>query len=180
MIDTEDRDASHHGVGTLDRHRTEDQVRHGRTWRQVGTLVLGLFVLAGAVGLLGVHSGTAHAEANGVALDVEYPAITRAGLSAPVRVEVRQNEPFDGPITIAVSRELFDRFDFQNFYPNPSKETSDADFVEYEFDEPAGSTFVWDFDVRTGPDRTFSWSKYASRSVTKPALPWSASRAGWW
>src|SRR6478735_8497410 len=163
MIETEVRDTSHDGIGTLDRNRSEKAVRKGRTWRWVGTALLGLFILAGAVGLLGVHSGTSHASANGVALDVEYPAITRAGLSAPFRVEVRQAEPFDGPITIAVSRQLFDRFDFQNFYPNPSKETSDNEFVEYEFDEPDGNEFVWNFDVRAAPNQVLSWSSYTTQ-----------------
>ena len=163
MIDTDKREPADYGVPTLRRNRDESAVRRGRTWRRVGTVVLALFVLAGAVGLLGVKSGSAKAEANGVQLSMEYTAITRAGMSTPFRVEVRQDEPFDGPIVIAVSRELFDKFDFQNFYPNPSAETSDADFVEYEFDEPDGSVFVWNFDVRTGPNQVLSWATYTTQ-----------------
>src|SRR6478735_2569055 len=135
MIDTDDHDP-HHGVATLDRHRSDVQVRRGSRMRLVGTGVLALFVIAGAVGLFGVRSSTSSAEANGLTLTVEHGAITRSGVSIPFRVGVEQAEPFDGPITIAASREVFDRFDFQNFYPNPSKETSDADWVVYEFDEP--------------------------------------------
>ena len=130
--------------------------------RRFGTAVLLLFLLAGLLGLLGVRSGTVADEGSETYLRVDYPAVTRAGLAVPYRVEVRQPGGFDGaPVRVAVSHALFDRFDFQNFYPNPSAETADPEWVVYEFDPPEGETLVWTFDVRTGPNQTGSLSSYA-------------------
>lgn len=76
-----------------------------------------------------------------------------------------RSQLFDGPIRIAVDRALFDRFDFQNFYPLPAKETADPQWVRYEFDPPPGAALQWSFDVRTGPNQVGSFGHYRVRVV---------------
>lgn len=150
------------GLATLPSERSLARARKGRAGRRVGTAVLLLFLLAGVTSLLGVRTGTVADDRGQVLLRVDYPQVTRAGLAVPYRVEVRRPGGFDGaPVRVAVSHTLFDRFDYQNFYPNPSAETADAEWVEYEFDPPDGEVLVWTFDVRTGPNQTGSFSSYA-------------------
>jgi len=52
---------------------------------------------------------------------------------------------------------------FQSFYPNPSKETSDGRFLTYEFDPPSGDRFEVSLDARTSPDQNGSWGTYEVR-----------------
>ncbi len=128
-------------------------------------LVLWLFLLAGVTGQLGVRTATSADRGGEVDLSVQHPAVTRAGLSTPYRVVVTRAGGFDGPLLIDVERGLFDRFDFQNFYPNPAKETGDRQWVHYEFDAPPGDVLQWTFDVRTGPNQIGSFRHYRVRVV---------------
>ncbi len=152
-------------VATLPAARSAVTARRGRNLRRAGVVVVWLFLLAGLTGLLGVRTATARDLGGEVDLTVEHAAVTRAGLATPYRVVVTQAGGFDGPIHLEVDRGLFDRFDFQNFYPNPSKETADRQWVRYEFDEPPGDSLQWSFDVRTGPNQTGSFHNYRVRVV---------------
>ncbi|MDQ1665488.1 MAG: hypothetical protein QOH75_1519 [Actinomycetota bacterium] len=76
---------------------------------------------------------------------------------------VRHPGGFTEPIRLAVSADLLERFDFQNFYPNPSKETATGTFVYYEFDPPPGDTFRLSLDARTAPDQNGSTQVYRTR-----------------
>jgi hypothetical protein len=143
--------------------RTVEQVRRARNARVAGTLVLALFLGAGLVGILGVRTATVSTSGEGVDMSLDYGAVTRAGLATPYHLEIVRPGGFDGPVTLALSREFFDRFDFQNFYPNPSKETADAEYVVYEFDPPTGSVFTWSFDVKTSPNQLGSMRTYVTQ-----------------
>jgi hypothetical protein len=147
-------------VATLHDARDERAVRRARNARRVGLGVLALLVAAGLSGLLGIRSGTAESTADGYTLRVTYPQVTRAGIAVPFRVRVRHAGGFDGPLTLAISKRLFSRFDFQNHYPNPSTETSSAELVYYEFDPPPGEVFELDVDARTAPDQNGSTTVY--------------------
>ncbi len=130
-------------------------------------VVLGLFLLAGITGQLGVRTATVSDRGGEIDLTVAHPAVTRAGLATPYRVVLARAGGFAEPIQIQVSRGLFDRFDFQNFYPNPAKETADRQWVRYEFDPPPGNEFQWSFDARTGPNQVGSFGHYRVRVVDK-------------
>ena len=114
-------------------------------------LVLALIVLAGSVGLLGPRKGSTQASAAGYQLDVEYPAITRAGEPAPLDVRVESAQGFDGPIQLTFCDDIFDDLDFQSWYPTPSAETGDPAEVSYEFDPPDGRVFEVSLDARAAP-----------------------------
>jgi len=152
-------------IATLPAQRSADRARRGRHVRGVGMLILSLFLLAGVTGQLGVRAATARDLGGEVDLTVHHASVTRAGLATPYRVVVSRGEGFGGPIHIEVERGLFDRFDFQGFYPTPAKETADPQWVRYEFDPPPGNALYWSFDVRTGPNQIGSYRHYRVRVV---------------
>ena len=85
--------------------------------------------------------------------------------------EIRLSEivsAVDGPITLAFSKDIFDRFDFQNWYPNPSAETAGPLRLEYEFDPPPGDLFELTLD---GPGtypfvtHAFRWADAGARGL---------------
>jgi hypothetical protein len=118
---------------------------------RAGMFVLALVVLAGSVGLLGPRKGDTHATSSDYRLDVEYPAISRAGEPAPLHVRVESAKGFGETIQLAFCDDLFDDLDFQSWYPTPSKETGDASELVYEFDPPDGDVFEVSLDARSAP-----------------------------
>jgi hypothetical protein len=150
-------------VPTLEEPRDEPAVRRARNGRRVGLVALLVVVVAGLTGLLGVRSATTTGEAAGYTLSVHHATVVRAGIAAPFHVTVRHPGGFNEPIRVAVSADLLERFDFQNFYPNPSKETATGTFVHYEFDPPPGDTFRLSLDARTAPDQNGSTQVYRTR-----------------
>jgi hypothetical protein len=147
-------------IGTLPAHRDPERSRRARNIRRVGIVALTVFVLTGLVGFLGPRSSDVSASGGGYQLDVRYAQVTRSGLVAPLRVRVTHPGGFDGPITLAFSKDIFDRFDFQNWYPNPSAETAGPQWLEYEFDPPPGPVFELTLDVRVGPTQPPSAHRY--------------------
>src|SRR5688500_548516 len=132
---------------TLRNVRSDAAVRRARNARRAGLVLLGLVVLAGLTGFLGVRTATVTGEADGYQLTVTHAQVTRAGIAVPFHVRVTQPGGFDGPLTLAISEDLLERFDFQNFYPNPSAETGTDDYVYYEFDPPPGDVFELNLDA---------------------------------
>lgn len=157
-------------VLTLEEERDERAVRQARTYRRAGLTVLLVLVLAGLAGLLGIRSATETSIGDGSVLRVSHAQVTRAGVAVPFHIEVDRPGGFDGAIRLAVSAELLERFDFQNFYPNPSKETSDGRFLVYEFDPPSRDKFRVSLDARTAPDQNGSWGRYQVRLMDGTAV----------
>lgn len=144
-------------VRTLPSARRTEQTRRARNWRRAGLAVIWALVLTGASGMLGVRSGVVEDRVGEHVLRVEYARVSRAGAPTPLRVRVESGEGFaGGPITLTVSRNFFERLDFQNYYPNPTAETSGRADVYLEFDPPPGKVFVLSLDARTAPDQNGS------------------------
>jgi len=156
-------------VATLPGARGEASVRRARTARRAGLILLGLIVAAGLSGLLGIRSATVSAQADGYELRVTHPQVTRAGIAIPFHVRVTRPGGFDGPLMLAISEGLLERFDFQNFYPNPSAETASPDYVYYEFDPPPGDVFELNLDARTAPDQNGSTTVYRTALIVDDA-----------
>jgi hypothetical protein len=152
-------------ISTLTHPRDEPAVRRARNLRRAGVSVLAVVVLAGLGGLFGLRSAWTSRSTDGYTLAVHHAQVTRAGIAVPFQVRVHHPGGFTGPLTLAVSRTLLERFDFQNFYPNPSKETASEDYVYYEFDPPPGDEFQLNLDARTAPDQNGSTEVYRTALV---------------
>jgi hypothetical protein len=128
--------------------------KRARTMRRAVLALLAVVVSAGAVGALGVHTGSAAASSNdGWRLKVWYPHIARAGLDVEFRVQVHHDDGFDGKdITLAISRRYFDIFETQGFHPEADKETSDGRLIYLTFNPPdSGDDFTVDYDAYIQP-----------------------------
>jgi hypothetical protein len=113
--------------------------------------LLTMVVAAGAVGLLGLHTSTATAAANGYDLTLRYPWSARAGLDTTWQVRVHHVGGFPGPLMLTVSGDYFDIFETQGFHPDADKSTRDGEVLYLTFDPPPGDTFVVDFDAYIQP-----------------------------
>jgi hypothetical protein len=119
--------------------------------RRLGTGLLLMIVVLGAVGVFGVHSRTVTKSANGYTLSVTYPQVARAGLDVPWRVHVRRAGDLPDQITVAVSADYFRMFETQGFFPDADAATSDGGLVYFTFDTPGGQDFVVDYDAYIQP-----------------------------
>jgi hypothetical protein len=130
---------------------TPEKLRRQRLERRIMLVVLGVFLLLGALEFLGSWTRTVTATANGVTLSVTYPAVTRPGL--PVRWEFTVTRPggFDGPITLRTTFDYLHLFDISNLEPDARSSTATGEDLSYTFDPPPGDTFRVSMDGNTEP-----------------------------
>ena len=148
------------GTSTWDDLGDATASRRRRLGRRAGfTLLLGV-VLLGLFGLLGPRERTASAEESGYELEVTYGSVIRSGQPVPLEISVTSPVPFDGPVEIALDPSVFERMDFQNWYPNPDTETRTADELSYEFEPPDGDRFDVHLDARVSPGLTLGPEDY--------------------
>ena len=146
------------------------RLRRQRASRRVGLTAVALFVVVGLVNFLGVWVRTARASSDGVTLEVSYAAVTRSGLETPWTAVVRSADGFDGPITIATSAAYFERFDFNQWYPEPSSTTVRDDVLLLSFEPPAGGReLTVRFDGRASP--SFGLGSRATTALETDGLP---------
>jgi hypothetical protein len=120
--------------------------------RTLGLLVLLAVVVAGAVGVFGVHSRTVDSTGAGYRLTVTYPQTARSGLDVPWRARIHRSGGLPDDVTLAVSADYFRMFETQGFFPDPDSATSDAKFVYLTFTKPpAGEDLVVDYDAYIQP-----------------------------
>jgi hypothetical protein len=133
--------------------------------RAFHAIVIGFFALALALSIAdaadvldvwGVDSNEVAASGAGpdgtvYELSVEAATVSRPGLATPLAIRVVASDPFNAPLTLAVSQDYLAMFDTNGFFPVPSAETADGDQVIYEFDPPPGDTFVLRYDARIEP-----------------------------
>ena len=122
------------------------------TWTRRATLgVLALVVVAALAGLLGVHTATASATADGWSLTLRYPATARAGLDVTWQATVTHPGGLGKTVTLAVTGDYPNLFETQGFHPEPAEETRDSSTLYLTFTAPPGDTFVVDFDTYVQP-----------------------------
>lgn len=110
-----------------------------------------VFVLAGALGLLGVRTQTDTVEGGGYSLSLEHAVVARAGLDVPFQVTVRHPGGFEKSLTLAITGDYFDIYETQGFTPDASASTRDADTLYLTFDTPPGDTFTVSYDAYIQP-----------------------------
>jgi hypothetical protein len=134
--------------------------RRRRNGRRVGFAILLLVVLLGLLGLLGPRERTTHTTVGDYRLTVTHGSLVRSGQPVPLEITVESSQPFDGPIELQLAAGVFDDFDFQNWYPNPDKESRDGDVLDYEFEPPDGARFDLHLDARVAPNLGFGPNRY--------------------
>ncbi|QIK65256.1 hypothetical protein G7072_01895 [Nocardioides sp. HDW12B] len=137
---------------TIDDEQSSRQTRTSVVVRRVVLSFFLLVLVAGAVGVLGVHTTTASNSEAGWTLELEYAEVARGGLDVPWEVTVERQGGFTGPITLAVDGAYFDIYETQAFHPQPSAMMRDGSTMFLEFDPPlAGETFVVAYDAYIQP-----------------------------
>ncbi len=141
-------------IRTLGRALDGRGARRARNLRRIGLVVMVGLVVASLLGVFGPSQQATTSAADGWELTLTAPSRTRGGLPAPVTIAVHRAGGFTmKTITIRLNRALFDVADFQTWYPNPSKETGDPQWVEYEFDSPDDDTLLIRLDSRIQPNQ---------------------------
>jgi len=138
-------------ASTLQDLKGVETARRGRITRRLGFALLLVFVLASFLGIYGPTHKTITTTDGLTELSLHYGWIVRSGQAVPMEIAVHRDGGFDGPVTVAFDRDVFDRLDFQNWYPNPSAEVGEPDRVVYEFDPPEGDTLTVALDARVAP-----------------------------
>jgi hypothetical protein len=129
----------------------QDRARQRRRLRLLGIGALFAVVLAGAVGLLGPREDTVTRVEGGWSLSMEYGSVVRSGQPVPMEIEVTHPGGFTGPVRLIFDQTVFDRFDFQNWYPNPDSETAGPETVVYDFVPPDGDRWHVSLNARVAP-----------------------------
>ena len=136
---------------TFDDIVTSAQTRRGSIGRRIALLVMLVVVVVAATGLLGVHAETVRASGSGYQLTLTYPRVARSGLDVPWELRLHHAGGFSGKITVALSANYFDIFEFQGMHPQPSDETATDKFVYLTFSPPPGDTFTTALDTYVQP-----------------------------
>jgi hypothetical protein len=150
-------------------HESVARLRRHRAARRVGIAFIAVLVALGLTNRFGLRMGSAVAERDGVVFQVDYASVTRSGLATPWRAEVRSPAGFGGPVTIATSAAYLDRFDFNQWYPEPSATATRGDQLLLTFERPEGDLLRIRFDGRASP--TFGLSSSATTSLETAGLP---------
>jgi hypothetical protein len=113
--------------------------------------VLAILVAAALSSMLGVHTSTASASANGWTLSLHYPRMARAGLDVQWQATVIHPGGLGKNVTLAITGDYFNIYETQGFHPQPNDETRDGTTLYLTFTAPPGDTFVVDFDTYVQP-----------------------------
>ncbi|MEI2779377.1 MAG: hypothetical protein V9G19_26150 [Tetrasphaera sp.] len=149
-------------IETVPDAHTADQAVRARRLRRIGLALFAVPVIAAAFGLFGPRTDRVQDSVGGYVLALDYPRASRSSIVTPFVLTVTKSGGFgDDPVVVRIDRAFLDHLDFQNWYPNPSAESSDGEQTVYEFDPPAGDTLRVSLDARTGPNQGFSSRTYA-------------------
>jgi hypothetical protein len=152
--------------------------RRGARLRSVGLTVLGVTILAGAIGFMGVRSRSVSADsAGGITLTVTYASVTRPGLATPWDITIERGGGFDEPLTVRTTSAYLAAFDENGLDPDPDASSTDATTTIWEFEPPDGDTLTISFDARWEPG--VQWKRQGTTSVTVGGETVSVSYTTW-
>ncbi len=108
-----------------------------REWtiQRVGWVIMTLFVLASAIGLLG-HGGLAKQELKTGNLAMEYQRFAR--YEAPAMITVSVENPADDPVRIWMDADYAHRIRFDRIVPEPATTRLGPDRLVFEFSTDPG------------------------------------------
>jgi len=119
----------------------------------IGFLVA--IVVAGLLGLLGVHSRSAEAVGDGYTLKVHYAWTARPGISVPFEVQVEHPGGFQGPITLTVSDSYLSSLANASVEPQATSSTNNGESTVFVFTPPSGDTFSASWGSQIDPSTNF-------------------------
>lgn len=138
-----------------------ETARRGRYVRRSGLVLMLLIASSSFLGLYGPSERTVTTSTGPYELTMTYGSVIRSGQAVPMEVRLVHTGGFDGPVRIAFEQAVFDRLDFQNWYPNPAAEIGEGTHVLYEFDPPDGTTLAVSLDARVAPTQWGSRDTHA-------------------
>jgi hypothetical protein len=154
------RETVRNGTDAATETRPDDvglgRLRRARWGRRLILAILVLFVVLGVVGALGPRDGSKTATQGPWSIEVQYPAIDRAGLVAPFSIEVTRVGGFDGDVTLRVADAFLAALDENGLDPEPVETTAGTAngtaYVDWTFTPPTGQeTLVVSYDARVEP-----------------------------
>jgi hypothetical protein len=148
-------------TSTLQGLKGAPAARRGRIWRRTALGVLLVIVGLSFFGAYGPSERDVKTVDGDYTLTMEYGSVVRSGQAVPMEIAITRTGGFDGPVTVVFDQVVFDHFDFQNWYPNPSTEIGEEDQVVYEFDPPEGDTLAISLDARVAPTQWGSRGEYS-------------------
>ena len=80
-----------------------------------------------------------------------HGTVSRPALATPFEIFVTRPGGFEGPVTVVVDRAYLGMWDENGLLPAPAAETTRDEWVEWEFDPPAGDTLSIVYDGRIEP-----------------------------
>ncbi len=125
--------------------------KRARAGRRVFVVLLGLFLLLGALGFYGVRKTSASAAGGGYEVSVDYASVSRPGVATPWSFEVRRPGGFPDGVTVTVTSDYFEVFDENGLGPTPAEETTDGDLTVWRFAPTTSDTLSVSFDARIEP-----------------------------
>ena len=144
-------EAARPGIPTEPAPTDVSRQMRARLARRAFVVLLGVFLLLGALGFYGVRTTTASAAGGGYELSVDYASVSRPGLATPWAFEVRRAGGFPDGVTVAVTSSYFDAFDENALGPAPVEETTDGDMTIWRFSPTTSDTLSVSFDARLEP-----------------------------
>ncbi|TDU21793.1 hypothetical protein [Arthrobacter sp. JUb115] len=114
---------------TLDDITSEDSNRRRRLLSLAALLVIAAFVLAALLGAFD-QKKSMEQQADGFAVQLQYPAVVRAGNEIQLRVEISSANSLPETITLDLSEDYLMLFEDFSAFPEPESESSRAELME--------------------------------------------------
>lgn len=140
--------------------------RWERRFHAASIALVALIVLAAAVGLLGVRTGTVISTGEDYVLEVEHSEISRPGLATPwsAAVSTADGSALPGMVMVGLTTSYLAMFDLNGLSPTPSSSFSTEEWTWWEFEVPPGqSSLHIELDVRLEP--AVQWARSGSAAL---------------
>lgn len=140
-------------VSTLD-DVPEAGSRRSLLWRRVGVVALSLLVAGGLFGVFGDRLNVVEGDSgDSIHLAVTYASVTRPGQDVTFEIEVTDPAGLDSEVTLAINPEYLSLYETQGWYPDPSDQSRDGEWLYLTFATERRTTMVIGFDAYIQPDQ---------------------------
>ncbi|HSK06432.1 MAG TPA: hypothetical protein VK990_02845 [Acidimicrobiia bacterium] len=137
--------------------------RWERRFHAASTTLVALIVLAAALGLLGVRTGTVASSGDDFVLEVTHTEMSRAGLATPWSAEISTTDgsPLPETVTVGLTTSYLAMFDLNGLSPTPASSSATGEWTWWEFEVPPeqGSHHI-ELDARLEP--AVQWARSGS------------------